>query len=125
VTRPAIVNRAEAETLRGTLGEECPELLVSAPVSLSAPMPFLFDLRVPADRLPAFGTYCSPVPFFPVGEPERERPPGRLPPLVSASWVSLAASLASTCSTSALRAYRSASAAGTSNVPPGSTSPMP
>lgn len=62
---------------------------------LPRPMPFLFDLRPPPDRLPLFGTYCSPVPFFPVGEPERERPPERLPPLVSPGWLSLAASLAS------------------------------
>jgi hypothetical protein len=67
-----------------------------------------------------YGTPVSPASPLPFTEPERPRPPDRLPPLVSPSWLSLAASLASARSTSALRVNRSASAAGTSNPPPGS-----
>lgn len=85
-----IVNRAEAEVLREELGEECPKLLVSAPVPLS-PLLFHFDLGPRAGS--TFGTYCPPVPFLPVGEPERERPLERLPPVVSPSWLALASSL--------------------------------
>jgi hypothetical protein len=68
-------------------GEQCEYEVLSA----TAERPGVFPGAV---WLPLFGTYCSPVPFLPVGEPERDRPPERLPPLVSPSWLALAASLA-------------------------------
>lgn len=94
------------------------------------PLPsFLFDARTPAERLPTFGTYCSPPTFFPVGEPERPRLADRPPPLVSPSWSALLSSLAppppqghsAGCSTSARRTNPGSRSSPTVIGPPGST----